>query len=560
MTSWTMNHLWQSTLCVPVAWVLTLAMRRNRAAVRYGVWLAASLKFVVPFALLVSAGQLGWRPAANVPQTAAKVMDQIGQSFGATEIVLSPVTVPAENSSMPLILWAVWFCGAAIVAGRWARAWCHIHTISRSATPIDLELEIPARESRARMEPGVFGVWRPVLLLPEGIAGRLTADQFAAVLAHELAHVRRRDNLTAALHMIVETIFWFHPLVWWIGRRLLEERERACDEEVLRTSRDPESYAEGILNVCRLYLCSPRVCVPGVTGADLKKRIQFIVSNVVTRRMSTGRKMLLATAGTVLVAGPLLTGMLHPVAGRAQEKRPVFDVASVKHSGLPVGSSSWDSSPAGTLRMKNETLRNCIMIAYGVKDTQVAGGPKWIDSEGYNIDAKAPHPAKDPELLQMLQELLAERFSLAFHRESRMMEGYALVVAKGGLKIKPAAAGNKNQLNSHGGHVTAQNVSMARLSGLLARMMGASVADETRVAGEFDFTLDITGENGAAQAAVSPADEAQRNPAAVPAPGNAAREAALISALREQLGLTMETRRVSTQVLVIDRAERPTEN
>ena len=78
------------------------------------------------------------------------------------------------------------------------------------------------------------GTVRSVLLVPEGIADRLTPRQLEAVLAHELCHVRRRDNLTSAIHMIVEAMFWFHPLVWWIGARLVEERERACDEDVLR--------------------------------------------------------------------------------------------------------------------------------------------------------------------------------------------------------------------------------------------------------------------------------------------------------------------------------------
>ena len=102
----------------------------------------------------------------------------------------------------------------------------------------------------SRLEPGVFGIFRPIVVLPEGIAEQLTTAQFEAVLAHELCHARRRDNLAAAVHMLAEALFWFHPLVWWIGVRLVEERERACDEEVLRTAADPQNYAEGIVAVC----------------------------------------------------------------------------------------------------------------------------------------------------------------------------------------------------------------------------------------------------------------------------------------------------------------------
>ena len=103
-----------------------------------------------------------------------------------------------------------------------------------------------------------------------GIIERLTPTQLEAVLAHELTHVWRRDNLTAAMHMIVEAVFWFHPLVWWIGARLVEERERACDEEVLRLGNEAQVYAESILKVCQFYIESPLACVSGVTGSDLR--------------------------------------------------------------------------------------------------------------------------------------------------------------------------------------------------------------------------------------------------------------------------------------------------
>jgi bla regulator protein blaR1 len=81
----------------------------------------------------------------------------------------------------------------------------------------------------------------------------LTSEQLKAIFDHELCHVECRDNLTALLHMLVEAIFWFHPLVWWVGARLVDERERACDEAVLQAGNAPEVYAEGILEVCKLY-------------------------------------------------------------------------------------------------------------------------------------------------------------------------------------------------------------------------------------------------------------------------------------------------------------------
>ena len=125
----------------------------------------------------------------------------------------------------------------------------------------------------------MIGIFRPVLVLPEGIRDRLTPEQLAAIVAHELRHAARRDNLTGALHMLVETLFWFHPATWWIRRRLLDERERACDEDVLAMGREPRAYAEGILEICKLYLTLPAPCTAGVTGGNLRRRIEGILEN-----------------------------------------------------------------------------------------------------------------------------------------------------------------------------------------------------------------------------------------------------------------------------------------
>ena len=113
-----------------------------------------------------------------------------------------------------------------------------------------LPRSVPLLPSRSSMEPGVFGIIRPVLLWPEGIARHMDDAHLESVLAHEVCHVQRRDNLTSAIHMLVEAIFWFHPLVWWMGARLEEERERACDEEVLQLGNPPQVYAESILKTC----------------------------------------------------------------------------------------------------------------------------------------------------------------------------------------------------------------------------------------------------------------------------------------------------------------------
>ena len=115
-------------------------------------------------------------------------------------------------------------------------------------------------------------------------------------------HVRRHDNLTAALHMLVEAVFWFHPLVWWMERHMVEERERACDEAVVELGGRPEAYAESLLKTCRFCVESPLRCVSGITGAGLNKRIVSIMTMKMIDKLSPNRKLLLFSIGIAAVA------------------------------------------------------------------------------------------------------------------------------------------------------------------------------------------------------------------------------------------------------------------
>ena len=285
------NHLWQSTLFAVAAGLLTVAFRKNRAQVRYWLWFSASLKFLVPFSLLMSLGShlrmgAGRRRTIAAPAVSF-TMVQITQPFPDT-LSFVPST-PGTRDWVPIAILGVWACGFAAIALIRFRGWLRIRAAVRASTPLDIPAPVEVRSSPGLLEPGVVGLLRPILLLPAGIVERLTPPQLEAVLAHELCHVRRRDNLSAAIHMIVEAVFWFHPLVWWIGARLVEERERACDEEVLQLGSEPHVYAEAILNVCKLYVESPLVCVSGVTGSNLKKRIEAIMANRIAPDLNFAR-------------------------------------------------------------------------------------------------------------------------------------------------------------------------------------------------------------------------------------------------------------------------------
>ena len=181
----------------------------------------------------------------------------------------------------------------------------------------------------SELEPGVFGILRPVLSLPQGIVDHLNDEQLDSVIAHEFCHIRRRDNLTAALHMLVEAVFWFHPLVWWLGARLVEERERACDEEVVRLGSDPEVYAESILRICRFYLASPLACAAGISGSDLRKRIEDIMTHPILNSLSIGKKLTLGAMGLFALMTPITIGVFTAPVMNAQRQTPTQTLAPI---------------------------------------------------------------------------------------------------------------------------------------------------------------------------------------------------------------------------------------
>ena len=428
------NHLWQSTLFAAIAGLLTLALRNNHARVRHWVWLAASIKFLIPLSMLVAMGSLiRWQTAPKIaPSSLSVVMDEVSQPFTAPP-VSSPllVTVPPEASHLPVVLLDIWACGFLGITCSWWIRWRRILATVRSGSAMRLAIPIPARSTPALLEPGIFGVFRPVLLLPEGIFERLAVAQVEAVIAHELCHVRHRDNLIAAIHMFVETVFWFHPLVWWIGKRMVEDRERACDEEVLRLGSEPRVYAEGILGICKLYVESPLPCVSGVTGADLKKRIEAIMKNRAVVRLDFTRKAVLAVVGVTTLAAPVVIGIINAPAVQAQSAaagRPRFEAASIKPTSLQgpdmEGLGAVRTFPGGRLVAEKVLLRYFIQNAYAVKPFQISGGPAWINSAHYDIDAKAEGNPNSGQMRLMMQGLLEDRFQLKLHHETRDLPVY----------------------------------------------------------------------------------------------------------------------------------------
>ena len=325
------DHLWQSTLFAGALALLTLLFRRNGASVRYGLWFAASMKFLLPFSVLMALGRALFQPAPSFVPVMLYRMQPAAEPFAAAapSFAAQPETV---SYLMPALL-TLWACGVIIVLSVWAVRWARLRLIVRDARAMPSVDALRVKSTTALLEPGLVGVWQPVLLLPEGIVERLSPREMDAIVAHELCHYRRRDNLTASLHMLVAALFWFHPLVWWLGARLLEERENACDERVLESGNDPQTYAASILKVCQFYLHSPLACAAGVSGADLRKRMEKIMENRSALRLTGLKKALLGASAITAIALPVLVGLA--TATRAENETPAQVKANLAEQAMP---------------------------------------------------------------------------------------------------------------------------------------------------------------------------------------------------------------------------------
>ena len=316
MISAVFDHLWQSTLLALGIGALALVFRRARADVRYGLWLVASLKFLVPFAALSAIGER--LPAVHPPADMAPqaiLVAEAAQPFSRT-FASGPAVHAAHGFDPASMLLGVWAAGCAVVLIVRAARWMKVRAALREATPLTLPAPMPALASPWMREPGLVGFWRPVLLIPDTLLDRLSPPEIGALVEHEASHLRRRDNLTAALHMLVEALFWFHPLVWWIGGRLIAERERACDEAVVLAGHDRESYARSLIECCRHYLQSPLPCVAGASGSDLLQRVETIMTAQIRSPLSRSTKALLAASGVCALATPVMAGWLASPQGR----------------------------------------------------------------------------------------------------------------------------------------------------------------------------------------------------------------------------------------------------
>jgi uncharacterized protein (TIGR03435 family) len=441
-------------------------------------------------------------------------------------------------------------------------------TFDRLKTRISISRPVRLLVSGLLQTPAVIGWLRPLVLVPAGILAGLPAEQLEALLLHELAHIRRHDYLVNILQSAVEAVFFYHPAVWWISGHMRAERELCCDDIAVSITGDAFMYARALFELDSARLIQPSVMA--ANGGSLADRIARLLGHSSTsRRASRGPGI---APALILLAIGAWAILAQPAA------RPEFEVASIKPS---FSASVMSVRPLPGRLTADATLQVLTQYAYGVQPSQVVGGPEWIQSERYQIEAKADADASRDRMFLMLQSLLENRFRLKTHRETKDLPVYALVAARNGLKMpapkeggcvdavadaSPDWVGGGRMLTPGdvqraqvrcgsaglalgpaGARMQGEKIAMPELVRVLSMLLGRSVIDKTGFTGVFDLQLNFV-----------PDENTPAMPA--PPPGSPISGSSLSQALRQQLGVQLELTKGAVDVIVVDNAERPSGN
>jgi uncharacterized protein (TIGR03435 family) len=513
-------------------------------------------------------------------------------------VASSPVrNVPASfyaegNHVAPAMLlpWvvAVWIVGAMLFWLRLIRGWIFAERLRyRLVRPAPREWQEALDRLKARVRvsrtvrllvsplvqaPAVVGWLRPVVLAPVGALAGLPPEQIEALLLHELAHIRRHDYLVNIAQSVIEALLFYHPAVWWVSSQIRAERELCCDDMAVSAGGDATVFARALAEL-ELESARPSHFDPVVaaTGGSMAHRIARLLGQ---SRPESG-----AVSGPGIIGAVTLLAITALALFAQSAARPKFEVASIKPS---KEQRFMSVRPLPGRLTATAAVRVLMQNAYTLQPFQIVGGPDWINSERYEIDAKADGNASRAQIFLMLQTLLEDRFHLKIHRDTKELPVYALVAARSGLKLATPKEGNcvspaadaspdwyggrvappqpgppplapcgeaKVVLQPTGARIQGGKLAMAELSRILSMALGRAVIDKTGFTGLFDAQLDFTADETTAALPPPPPDAAPefKNPS-------------ILVALQEQLGLRLESTKGPVEVIVIDQVERPSAN
>jgi uncharacterized protein (TIGR03435 family) len=584
---WTLVHfLWQGVLIAALyaaarSWIANSSRPNTRyilACVALGAMMVAPL---VTWSLMrpSDAVRVSTHLTARVP-------------FTASTAAAAPVTLRGTVSSAPsmqFLPWvvAIWLAGAIALwirlIGGWIAAARIRSTLVRPAPPewqrtlsrlqarVGVTRPVRLLISALVQAPAVVGWLRPVVLVPIGALAGLPSEQVEALLIHELAHIRRHDYLVNILQSVAEALLFYHPAVWWVSGHIRTERELCCDDVAVSLTGDALTYALALAEIESSRPAHLNAAV-AANGGSLTDRI--------ARLLGQSRPASRTLPGpAVSVTAILLVVAAYGLSGQSADA-PRFDVASIKLHTSGVTRHGVQALPGG-LHAENSSVRLLMQNAYAAQAFQIVGGPGWVDSAGYDVEAKAVGNPSRSQIWLMLQSLLEDRFQLKVHRETKELPVYALIAAKSGLKLRMpqegacvsltpdasasdwaggrlpppgevrtplARCGSVNVvLLPSGARMQGGKIAMPEFIRILSMALGSPVVDKTGFTELFDVRLDFLPDETTAALPAPP------SPPDNPSPS-------ILAALQEQLGLKLESTKGPVEVLVIDRVGRPTEN
>ncbi|MGC2659682.1 MAG: M56 family metallopeptidase [Bryobacteraceae bacterium] len=311
------RHLLESTLFCLLLCVLASCFRQAAAA-RYAIRLIGISKFAIPSVLLAPAGA---RIAVLWPATSwlASVVHAVSATLAAL-VGMLPSAIEIGHTAIDRVILFIWFLGAAAMFAAWIARFQKSsyrltlpfereqQIMNRALDSLGIHAVIPLRVSHALDGPALRGVWRPAVIVPAGLSEKLNHGEFHAVLLHEITHALRSDNLAAMFVHSLVCVFWFHPLLWIVERRLNLEREHACDEVVLACGIPSQTYAASILKVCKIHLFDAVSGVSAATGSCIKLRLDYILKDRHSTRLSYAPKLLIAGLAILMTTVPIAGG------------------------------------------------------------------------------------------------------------------------------------------------------------------------------------------------------------------------------------------------------------
>jgi uncharacterized protein (TIGR03435 family) len=522
------------------------------------------------------------RPGAYLPSTSL---------VAAPTAALSPVS-RAPNTPKDLDLWtamaALYACVTTLLLIRFAWAYCTVSHLKASSREISLSLrnEIggpnapSVYESEAVNVPLAGGFRSPFVLLP---ASWKTWDtwKLRAVLSHEFTHIRRSDPFIRMIAAINTAVYWFNPLSWLVEGMLSVLSEKASDEAAVLQNGDPARYAQVLLQFAWSAQKRGRIKLTSVAMA--KHRIHSRIETILHLR--SPRNGILTKAGwvtTAILALPVI------YAASALQVAPAivprFEVASIKPcrgerqmAGHPEIQPWSNSSPGrlstGCVRLLDTNGIGLIANAY--PGLPIKGGPPWLLSAFYEINAKAEgNPSVKTMMGPMMQVLLGDRFHLKIHRETSEGPVYFLSVGRGGPKLRSFTEGSctpyspfestplqaaqkycRGLISMVTSSAELQGGTLDEFSGQLETILERPVINKTGITGRFDIHIEFSREG--TKLAAFPLIQPNGG---LSTPSDPTGRPSIFTELQDQLGLKLEPGKGPVEMLIIDQLERPTEN